>query len=426
MKKIFSTMMVVVILGALLTACGGNTSSDTITFWTAPNNQQLAFWTKMAESYNATNPTLKIEVQQMPESPSSEAGIQNAIASGEAPVASENIQRGFAAQLADSEAILDLSNNAQFKALVEQRNMSDVIKGWEIDGKQYVVPLFSNPVLNMWRVDMLKELGINEMPTTYDEVYAIADKIAASGQDKFALYDYKISRPADWWERWFDFMNYYEAASEGKAFIEGNTLVADDAAAIDALTLIATLGQKSNGLLTVETPDAAESGVTAGFATGPWALPNIKEKFPDLKAGVNYDFTMPPTKDGAGQYTFADTKGIVFYQGASDEQISGMMDFLAFTLTEQNDLDFLKMTDLIPARDDLSTNATFQSYFDENPINKKFAEQVPNAIPAMSNPNMATIQEVIGTHMQKMVTENISPADTWNAIKAELATTLAE
>ncbi|EGD49917.1 extracellular solute-binding protein family 1, partial [Thermoanaerobacter ethanolicus JW 200] len=62
----------------------------------------------MAEEYAKINPNIKVNVSPMPESPTSEAGIQAALAGGNAPTISENISRGFAAQLVDSKALVPL------------------------------------------------------------------------------------------------------------------------------------------------------------------------------------------------------------------------------------------------------------------------------------------------------------------------------
>lgn len=54
-----------------------------IEFWSAPQVAQQAFWESMASQYKAVNPNVNVTVSAMPESPSSEAGIQSAIASGQ-------------------------------------------------------------------------------------------------------------------------------------------------------------------------------------------------------------------------------------------------------------------------------------------------------------------------------------------------------
>ena len=88
---------------------------------------------RKAEAFNATGTqvngqTVEVHVQQMPESPSSEAGIQNAIATGTAPAVSENINRGFAATLAASDVVYDLSAEDWFNDVIEARQMGDTME----------------------------------------------------------------------------------------------------------------------------------------------------------------------------------------------------------------------------------------------------------------------------------------------------------
>ena len=78
--------------------------------WSAPNVDQYNFWTKKPNEFNEAGIELdgkkiEVKVQQMPESPSSEAGIQNAIATGTIPAASENVNMGFSATLAESRRV---------------------------------------------------------------------------------------------------------------------------------------------------------------------------------------------------------------------------------------------------------------------------------------------------------------------------------
>ena len=68
----------------------------TVDFWTAPQQVQYNYWEEKAQAFNETKTEVngkivEVKVQQMPETPSSEAGIQNAIATGTAPAVSENI-----------------------------------------------------------------------------------------------------------------------------------------------------------------------------------------------------------------------------------------------------------------------------------------------------------------------------------------------
>ncbi|MBC8863148.1 extracellular solute-binding protein, partial [Escherichia coli] len=70
------------------------------------------------------------------------------------PTMSENINRSFAAQLADSKAIVPLNDVKGLDDVVKERNMSETMDSWKFsDGNQYVLPVYSNPILFAWRLD---------------------------------------------------------------------------------------------------------------------------------------------------------------------------------------------------------------------------------------------------------------------------------
>ena len=171
-KRISLLLAITLVGGTVLAACGNGDNSEqsadgvtTVEFWAAPNPPQQAFWQEMAKEYETVNPKVKVNVSAIKESPSSEASIQAAIAGGNAPTVAENINRGFAAQLSNSKALLPLDELPQFEEMVKSRNMTETIAPWEFaDGHQYVLPIYSNPMLIGWRTDFLKEIGYNEPP----------------------------------------------------------------------------------------------------------------------------------------------------------------------------------------------------------------------------------------------------------------------
>lgn len=405
MKKLLCGMTALLAGTVLLTGCGGGSnksSSDDgktkITFWASPNPTQLKYWKAIASDFEKENDDIIVEVSQMKESPSSEATIQSAIASKTAPTLSENINRSFAAQLAASEAILPLEKQDAFNSIVEKRNMTMTIDSWKFsNGSQYVLPVYSNPILFGWRLDILKELGFDEAPKTYSELLAVADKL--KGTDKAIWAKKDISDPTAWM-RWFDFFPLYNAASGGSNFVENNKFVADEQAMADVFGLISDLS-KANVLRTGESTDAFENGDSVMVDLGPWTFPNWAEKFPELKFGENYTVTTPVVPDELADAesvsTYADAKGIVMYAQATKEEQKAAMKFLEFVYSdEENDMKFLEMTSLIPARDDATENDSFKAYFEANPVMKVYAENVPFAVPAMDNEKYNEIQQAFG------------------------------
>lgn len=425
LKKFFAGVLALILV---LTGCqgqkdngGSGASSDGVVefeFWAAPNPTQELFWKDMAEQYMKENSNVKIVVSPMPESPSSEAGIQTAIASGSAPAISENISRGFAAQLAASQAIVSLDQFEGYEDLVKNRKMEKTIAGWEFgDGHQYVLPIYSNAMLFAWRLDILEELGFSEPPKTYTEVFEVGRKLKETYPDKFLWARADLTQPT-WWARWFDFFMIYNAASGGTNFTSGNEFVAERDAGIDTLTFFQDL-YENDLLLTREATDPFETGMSIMMDIGPWTFPYWAEKFPELKYNETYALSLPPVPDNvnpADSKTFADTKGIVIYSQVSEEEQKAAFDFITWVYSNpENDLTWFEKTNLPPARDDLSNNEAFNSYLDQNPQLKMYAENIPNAIPPIDHEKFVEIQEEIGkAALNPIVKGEKNPDKAWD------------
>ncbi|KGO32038.1 hypothetical protein Q757_03450 [Oenococcus alcoholitolerans] len=166
----------------------------------------------MATDFEKKNGNIEINVTQMKESPSSEATIQSAIASGTQPTMSENITRSFGAQLAKSKVIIPLNKDSytkkSFSNIVRTREMKKTMGNWEFaNGNQYVLPIYSNPMLFGWRIDLLKEIGINHVPKTYSDVIKVS-RALKSRKGKNVVWALPTGTDPTAWQRWFDFSRY--------------------------------------------------------------------------------------------------------------------------------------------------------------------------------------------------------------------------
>lgn len=439
MKKKTPMLLTAVAAIGMLSACStgqggqaqpGNGSSNagnvtTIEFWAAPNPTQQAYWQELAKAYEATNDKVKINVSAIKESPTSEASIQSAIAAKSAPTISENINRGFAAQLSNSQALVALDTLEGFDDVIQGRNMSQTIEPWKFaDGHQYVLPIYSNPMLFGWRLDVLKELGYNEPPKTYSEVLELTKKLKAEYGDKKFLWAKPDLADPTAWKRWFDFYMLYDAASNGNKFIEGDKFTGDEKAGTEVLTFVDNL-RKENGLLSRQVTDPFETGTGIFTDVGPWTFTTWAEKYPELKFNETYALSMPPVPDDvdpAQSKTFADTKGLVIYASATKEQQQAALDFIKWVYSDaKNDAKWFEQTNLPPARDDLSTNESFKAILDAKPQLKPYADNVPNAVPPMDNAKYNDLQTIIGEQaFNKVVKGEIAPAEGWAAMKSAL------
>lgn len=435
-RRILSLSLAMVMTATALVGCGGNTDTGgsgsgaeiQVNFWSAPEQYNYDIWSKYAQKFNDAgikvgSSPVKVVVQQMPAQPSSEAGIQNAIATGSVPAISENINRSFGATLANSEAVYDLSKEDWFKAIVDERKIGDVMDGWAVNGAQYVLPLYVNPIGFSYNSKALKSLGVTKVPETTAE---FSDLLAKYSSNKDTLntagithfmYRYELSRPDNWWERWFDFEALYDSFSQGKSYVDGSKLTIDKAAAKKVFDFYGAMG---SSLLTGEIPkiwqlDTVPVVVGAGL---PWDI--TANKAAGKVYGLDGDYVFGPMlveKSGDTPYTFADSKGLVLYKNKniSEDQHKGAIEFLKFVFTgagkDTFDVDWLDLTAMLPVRGDLETNATLKDYFTKNPEIKAVSTFVANGIPCMANEKMSDILTSLGeSGLTPYITEKVSKA----------------
>jgi multiple sugar transport system substrate-binding protein len=429
LKKKMSLLLLLVMVTTMLAACASknaekNQTTDgvtTIEFWASPNPPQQAYWQAIAKEYEAVNPKVKVRVSPMKETPSSEANIQSAIAGGNAPTISENMSRGFAAQLAGSKALVPLDTLSGWNEVISERNMKNTIEPWKFaDGHQYVMPIYSNAMMFGWRIDILKQLGYTEPPKTYSQMIDVAKKLKAKFPDKYVWATPDLADPTAW-KRWFDFFMIYDAASNGNKFIEGSKFVADDKAGIATLGFFDSL-RKEKALLAENVKDPFETGAGIFTALGPWTFSYWAEKFPEMKYNETFTLSPPPVPDDVKAehpQTFADTKGLVIYASAPKEKQEAGLAFIKWVYADaKHDLSWFEKTNLPPARDDLATNAAFKPIFAKNPALKVYADAVPYAIPPMDNAKFNELQTLIGQNaLNPVVRGEIDPLAGWNNMK---------
>lgn len=426
LKKVIPVLLSVTMLTSLF-ACSKNATQDTsgasstkkvsITFWSAPNATQTKYWSDEAKSYMAEHKNITVKVSAMSESPSSEAGITNAISSGTEPTASENITRGFAEQLAESSAIIDLSKTTAFSTIVKARAMTQIVKGWEFSGgEQYVIPLYCSPTLIAYNA---KILNGSKAPTTYAELFALKSKLT---KDQFLYYRLELSS-TNWWECWYDFLSNYYAITK-TPFVTGEKLTANENACVTVLNYYQKLRDTKNAILKQDAGDAFPAGKSLSYTLGSWAIPTMADKYPKFQYSTSYVLGMPlkSSSSDAG-YTFGDTKGIVIYASASPEQQKAAEDFVSWVMSNpQSDMKLLKDCALIPARGNFDTTAIFTNYFKKNPALKIYADAVKVSIPSMDNQNMTQVQTAMRKNaiVPLMNNQIKTGAAAWVAMKAAI------
>ncbi|MBB6063034.1 multiple sugar transport system substrate-binding protein [Thermosipho japonicus] len=395
--------------------------SSKIVFWTAPNPLQEEFWKPLVEEWNNSHPNAQIDWKTIPAAGSSEEAILTAVAAGSAPDFCTNIFSGFAAQLAEQGIIiaLDQEYGQEFFNLVKVRHMESIIEGWKLNNHYYVFPIYSNPILMWWRKDKLQELGFDKPPRTYSDIYKIAEKYA-NPPDKYAM---QVVQGRNWWDRWFDFITYYYAASSGKSYIDTKRYRAsfNDEYGKAVVDFIYTMFKNKWTAVEMGNQFSLSTGKALGVLQGPWSLNWAKKTYPEVYK--NLWISSPPVPDnysGGSIKTFADTKGLVVFRHSKYKK--EIFEFIKWVFENpDNDVRWIEITKMPPAREDLTTNPLFERFMKEDPYFSTYAKEVGNAIPPALVSSTIDVQDAMTVYLiEPLMYLKSTPEDVLNKCVKEI------
>src|SRR5688572_18081904 len=211
------TTFVILFVALAITSCekqGGH--NEGLVFWSSNNSEEVTFVRKYVDQWNAVPSNIQIATQPVPEGQSSEEVILAAVVGKTTPDMYANMWQGDVEDFARSGVLIALDTLKGFTDFIYQRCDSSVVK--EItsqDGHIYQVPWKVNPIMMMYNPKLLKDAGINEVPMDY------ASYLEAGAKLKEMNLWLGISEVhAIWWQRFFNFLPLYYAASGGAPCVE--------------------------------------------------------------------------------------------------------------------------------------------------------------------------------------------------------------
>ncbi len=374
------------ILAALLVMCGmsngcsdrgdsvhGDNSSAVITYWPAPNTQEIQLADTLVRIWNAMHPEIQVRMQPIPVSQSTEEVLLAAIAGKTTPDVCSNIWPGALHDYTQSGGLIPLDTLEGFDSVVSSRMPRELLATFgSADGHYYQLPWKTNPVMMFYNIRLLKEAGVEQVPRTYSEYLAAARRVTRPGPDVVWMGERDI-RPI-WWQRLFDFYPFYIAASGGKTLFENNKVAFDNDAAVGVFAFFQecyTNHYFPRTFFQGGDPFLLEKKAT-NFS-GPWEVAHIQKFAPSMRFGVA-PLPVPDAHEGP-VYTSGDFKNISIFSNTKHPKES--WEFVKFLVTARHDLLLLEICNQIPVRGDLLSNPLFADYFRRNPVMVHFAEQAP-------------------------------------------------
>lgn len=348
-----------------------------ITYWCSSNQDEINLATYLVEQWNADHDSIKVQLQPIPASQSSEEVLLAAIAAGTTPDICSNMWPGAMDDFISSGGLVRLDQYSDFIGYISQRVPMDLLETFRApDGHFYQIPWKSNPIMIIYNKGLFRDAGVERVPRTYTEFLEAGRKITRDTDGDGSLdvwLSHRDTKPI-WWQRFFDYYTFYIAASGGQTLFDGTEIIFNNEASVKVFALFQQIYKEGLFAKTTFIGDAFILEKLATQIAGPWHVAHV-EKFrpPGFEYGI---FPIPVPDDYKGPvYTFGDFKNISIF--STTEHPQATYEFAKYLVTSEADLKLLEHTLQMPLRIDLLTNPLFQDFFRANPNLVAFAEQAP-------------------------------------------------
>lgn len=283
MKKLLKVGVAALAVATLVSGCGGNKTEEkpagsgekrTMRFDSFSGGNGDAVWKEMATAFEAKNPDVKVEMRFEKDLP---AILQKENATGKySDLVYYNVgqKSGFTESQLNSKNVMDISDVFKNATRVDKKFADSNVSKYLGDGKNYLAPIMYTPGAFFYNAELFD--GPNkkyDLPTTWDEMFALGDKLKAEKGP--ALFTYPVK-------------GYFDNTIIGMFQQVGGEDFLNKALAYDANTwtskegqqILDTIGKlvaKENGYLFADT--VANANAKDGFTNNQQAVLDDKALF---------------------------------------------------------------------------------------------------------------------------------------------------
>lgn len=300
----------------------------------------------------------------------------------------------------------DISKAGAFKDLTNDSLLNDVqpayidmLKDISKQEKVYGIPYAANANAVIYNKAIFKELGI-EVPTTWDEFIAAAEKVKAAGKIPFyfTFKDAWTALPA---------YNVLAANTQGDDFFKkldkGETTFAEGhkKAAEMLLTLIQYGHKDQAGKAYNDGNVAFAKGESAMYLQGIWAIPEIKKANPNIELGV---FPYP-----VGESKVVSGVDLLLAQSATTKHPKEAKKFIEFLLSDEAAKQYLTEQNAFSAKKGIVQDASevegLKASFDKGAVVDFPDHYVPSAVALDKQLQVLTQKKDVGQYLKTMDSE---------------------
>ena len=187
-------------MALVLAACGGNNEDPeettdpgtggedaeevSITWWhNGTGEPLLGLWEDVAAEFEEANPGVTVDVQAFQNEELQRTLIPNALRSNDPPDVFQQWGAGELAAQVEAGYVRDITDDVA----EEIEAIGGTVSPWQLEGRTYGLP-FQFGIEGFWyNKDLFAQAGIEEPPTTLDDLYAAIDALKAAGITPIAV-----------------------------------------------------------------------------------------------------------------------------------------------------------------------------------------------------------------------------------------------
>jgi len=287
-------------------------------------------------------------------------------------------------------AFEDLGNYIAKSKVVKQEKFFP--GSWETvvyNNKAYGVPWYVDVRVLYYRIDMLKEVGYNKAPDTWDELYDAIKKLSQKyGVGKTGI-GLSPTEPANFMP--FVWQNGGDIIDKNKNILVKNPEF------VEALEFYSkffkeNLVAKGGANVFVD----FESGLLPMFFSGPWMVSMIKEQVPKI-TGKWMVSVMPKKKT---RTSFVGGSNWIIFKDAKNKKEA--WSFIEFMTRTENQLEWYKILRSLPAVKEVWENPELAN----DPMTRVFREQLEDAKSTPIVPEWDKIETALGRRVEEVCLGN--------------------
>ncbi len=381
-KKFLTTALLsTLLISGTLAGCSSDSSSSTnkttINVWAM--GEEAKSLPKIVTDFEKENPNIDVKVQAIPWDQAHDK-LLTAVASKKGP---DVIQMGttWVPEFASANALLDLKPYIKKYPEFDENNFyPGSIETTKYEDKIVGIPWYIDTRVLYYRTDLLKEVGYNEPPKTWDELRDAAKKLAKRGDNKYGI-------SIDTNEQSLAFM--FARQNGSKLLDEQNKPLFNQKEFVEAVEYLNSFFKDGSAPkdLGMDIIQAFRSGIIPMFISGPWMVKLINDQAPELKG--KWATAVLPKKENNLSALGGSNLSVFQYTKHKDASLK----FIAFMSKPKTQLKWMKMTNSLPAAKEAWKDKTLQ----EDPLYKTFGQQMEASQPM---PMIKQWEEIAQTYLK--------------------------